>query len=75
MVGCAFALVSVSASSLGMDDNAAVRLEHDDDDWQLACVDERLVVDANAYLGYLADRNYSPRTICAYGYNILAFSR
>ena len=58
-----------------MDDNEAVRLERDCDDWQLACVDEALVADANAYLGYLADRNYSPRTIRAYGYGLLAFSR
>jgi len=58
-----------------MDDNQAVRLERDGDDWQLACVDERLVADANAYLGYLADRNYSPRTIRAYGYGLLAFTR
>jgi site-specific recombinase XerD len=60
---------------LGLDDDEAVRLERDSDGWQLACVDERLVADANAYLGYLADRNYSPRTIRAYGYCLLAFSR
>ncbi len=29
----------------------------------------------NEYLGYLADRNYSPRTVRAYGYDLLAFSR
>ena len=58
-----------------MDDNEAVRLERDGDDWHLACVDERLAADANAYLGYLADRNYSPRTIRSYGYGLLAFTR
>ena len=58
-----------------MDDNEAVRLERDGDDWHLACVDERLAADANAYLGYLADRNYSPRTIRTYGYGLLAFTR
>lgn len=26
----------------------------------------------NQYLGYLADRNYSPRTLRAYGYDLLA---
>ena len=29
----------------------------------------------NDYLGYLADRNYSPRTLRAYGYDLLAFCR
>ncbi|CAG7640348.1 tyrosine-type recombinase/integrase [Rhodococcus opacus] len=29
----------------------------------------------NQYLGYLADRNYSPRTPRAYGYDLLAFCR
>ena len=29
----------------------------------------------NEYLGYLVDRNYSPRTLRAYGYDLLAFCR
>jgi hypothetical protein len=29
----------------------------------------------NQYLGYLADRNYSPRTLRAYGYDLLVFCR
>lgn len=29
----------------------------------------------NDYLGYLADRNYSPRTIRSYGFSLLAFGR
>jgi len=29
----------------------------------------------NEYLGYLADRNYSPRTVRAYGFDLLAFCR
>jgi integrase/recombinase XerD len=29
----------------------------------------------NEYFGYLADRNYSPRTLRAYGYDLLAFCR
>jgi len=58
-----------------MDDNEAVRLGRDGEDWKLACGDERLGADANAYLGYLADRNYSPRTVRAYGYGLLAFTR
>ncbi|ORB98643.1 integrase, partial [Mycobacterium persicum] len=29
----------------------------------------------NDYLGYLADRNYSPRTVRAYAFDLLAFAR
>lgn len=29
----------------------------------------------NEYLGYLADRNYSPRTVRTYAYGLLAFAR
>jgi len=29
----------------------------------------------NEYLGYLADRNYSPKTVSAYGFDLLAFCR
>lgn len=29
----------------------------------------------NDYLSYLADRNYSPRTVRAYGFDLLAFCR
>ncbi|WP_344810188.1 tyrosine-type recombinase/integrase [Microlunatus ginsengisoli] len=29
----------------------------------------------NDYLGYLADRNYSPKTVRAYGYDLLGFCR
>src|ERR1035437_7058427 len=58
-----------------MDHIEAVRLGRSGDDWALACADEKLVADANAYLGYLADRNYSPRTIRTYGYGLLAFTR
>ena len=41
--------------------------------WTLSVpsADKYLLV--NEYLGYLADRNYSPRTLRAYGYDLLAF--
>jgi len=29
----------------------------------------------NDYLGYLADRGYSPRTVRAYAFDLLAFAR
>lgn len=34
-----------------------------------------MVADANAYLGYSADRGYSPRTIRTYGYALVGFTR
>ncbi len=43
--------------------------------WQLrgsAAEDFGLV---NEFLGYLADRNFSPRTCRAYAYDLLAFAR
>jgi hypothetical protein len=43
--------------------------------WRLTGPDPGLVSAMNAYLGYLADRNYSPRTVRTYGYGLLAFAR
>lgn len=44
--------------------------------WRLTGADQGGSLSAmNAYLGYLADRNYSPRTIRTYGYGLLAFAR
>ena len=43
--------------------------------WLLTGPDPALVSAMNAYLGYLADRNYSPRTVRTYGYGLLAFAR
>lgn len=37
--------------------------------------DPSLVAEANSYLGYLADRNFSPRTVRTYGYGLLAYHR
>jgi site-specific recombinase XerD len=37
-------------------------------------VDE-MVAEMNDYLGYLADRGYSPRTVRAYAFDLLAFAR
>lgn len=59
-----------------MDDGGGLRLERDGVWWRLACPgDPGAVTDANAYLGYLADRNFSPRTVRTYGYGLLAFHR
>src|ERR1700730_12174662 len=41
--------------------------------WQLAGGSETGLV--NDYLGYLADRGYSPQTVRAYAFDLLAFVR
>jgi integrase/recombinase XerD len=43
--------------------------------WVLSGPGARRYLLVNDYLGYLADRNYSPRTLRAYGYDLLAFCR
>jgi site-specific recombinase XerD len=43
--------------------------------WVLSGPGAEKFVLVNQYLGYLADRNYSPRTLRAYGYDLLAFCR
>lgn len=44
--------------------------------WRLTGPDESVsLVGMNEYLGYLADRNYSPRTVRTYGYGLLTFAR
>lgn len=58
-----------------MDEVVGVRLELVDQGWRLSCLEEGLIAEANAFLGYLEDRNYSPRTIRTYGYGLVAFCR
>jgi hypothetical protein len=43
--------------------------------WRVTGPDPERVSAVNAYLGYLADRNYSPCTVRTYGYGLLAFVR
>ena len=43
--------------------------------WQLTGRDAAGFGLVNDYLGYLADRNYSPRTVRAYGFDLLALCR
>ena len=50
-------------------------LEASDGSWRLAGGDPALLRLPNEYLGYLRDRYYSPRTIRAYGYGLVAFCR
>jgi site-specific recombinase XerD len=53
----------------------SLRLEQRDTGWVLAGADASCFGLVNEYLSYLADRNYSPRTVRAYGFDLLAFCR
>jgi integrase/recombinase XerD len=52
-----------------------LRLEQRDNGWVLAGPGAESFGLANEYLSYLADRNYSPKTIRSYGFDLLAFCR
>ena len=62
----------MSAMSTG---DRSLGLEQHDGDWGLAGPDTARFGLVNEYLSYLADRNYSPRTVRAYGFDLLAFCR
>lgn len=53
----------------------ALRLERDGADFRLVGDGAERFGLVNEYLGYLADRNYSPRSVRAYGFDLLAFCR
>src|SRR3954447_20903916 len=52
-----------------------LRLVERDGGWALAGSAAARFGLVDDYLGYLADRNYSPKTVRAYGYDLLAFCR
>jgi integrase/recombinase XerD len=54
---------------------SGLRLEERDGGWVLAGLVASRFVLVDEYLAYLADRNYSPKTVRAYGYDLLAFCR
>ena len=58
-----------------MNGRVGLRLERDDHGWVLAGPEVSRFQLVNEYLGYLLDRNYSPATVRAYGYDLLAFCR
>lgn len=58
-----------------MTDDARLRLERQGERWLLVGPGAGGFGLVNDYLGYLADRNYSPRTGRAYGYDLLALCR
>src|SRR5579859_2484635 len=52
-----------------------LRLEQRDDGWVLGGPGAERFGLVNEYLSHLADRNYSPKTVRAYGFDLLAFCR
>lgn len=58
-----------------MGEHERLRLEERDGVWALEGEHAERFSLVNDYLAYLADRNYSPRTGRAYGYDLLAFCR
>ena len=66
------AAIHLSAMSTG---ECLLRLEQRDGGWVLAGPGAERFGLVNEYLAYLADRNYSPKTVRAYGFDLLAFCR
>lgn len=58
-----------------METDGELRLEPAGGQWQLAGAASETFAVVNEYLGYLADRNYSPATVRAYGFDLLSFCR
>ncbi|QIZ33985.1 integrase [Saccharopolyspora sp. ASAGF58] len=58
-----------------MNTEAGIRLEEHDGGWVLAGPAASGFGLVDEYLAHLADRNYSPKTVRAYGYDLLAFCR
>jgi integrase/recombinase XerD len=52
-----------------------LRLEERGGCWSLSGPGSEGFVVVNEYLSYLSDRNYSPKTVRAYGFDLLAFCR
>jgi integrase/recombinase XerD len=55
--------------------DGGIRLEERDGTWALGGSAAARFGLVDEYLAYLADRNYSPKTVRAYGYDLLAFCR
>lgn len=58
-----------------MSDVAGLRVDESAGEWRLAGSAIEPFALINEFLGYLADRNYSPRTIRAYAFDLLHFAR
>jgi integrase/recombinase XerD len=55
--------------------DSGLQLRERDGSWALAGSAAARFALVDEYLAYLADRNYSPKTVRAYGYDLLAFCR
>lgn len=66
---------SVVLHVLLMDTRAALRLEERGEGWVFVGEAAARFELVNEYLSHLLDRNYSPATVRAYGYDLLAFCR
>ncbi|WP_298443563.1 site-specific integrase, partial [Ferrimicrobium sp.] len=55
--------------------NAELHLEQRAGSWAIAGAGVSGFALVNDYLSYLSDRNYSPQTVRAYGFSLLAFCR
>jgi site-specific recombinase XerD len=58
-----------------MSDGSGLRVEEHDGGWVLTGPAAETFTVVNEYLRYLADRRYSPRTVRAYAFDLLAFCR
>lgn len=58
-----------------METDPELRLEASGGTWMIAGTGSSAFATVNDYLGYLTDRNYSPATVRAYGFDLLAFCR
>jgi site-specific recombinase XerD len=58
-----------------MSGDLELRVEERDGGWALVGDGAELFGLVNEYLGYLADRHYSPRTVRSYAFDLLAFCR
>ncbi len=58
-----------------METGLELRLDASGGTWLIAGAGSSAFATVNEYLGYLADRNYSPATVRAYGFDLLAFCR
>lgn len=54
---------------------STLRVDQGGGSWRIAGADEAALELVNAYLAYLADRSYSPRTIRSYAFDLLDFCR
>lgn len=73
-MACVASSILVHMSPMA-DGPSTLRLERDGADFRLAGDGADGFGLVNEYLGYLADRNYSPRSVRAYGFDLLAFCR